>query len=456
MRRYRSDSHLSGRHAPLEKLPPEVRRHILMATTPASLQSLTRASPAYWQQYVHDRSLIIWHILHDAIGNTILDAVIVSQTTGNAFLQSRDFDLINAWVTQYRDQRQAIQARLLPMKITEQQVVYMLEFQLKVIEPLADEFIAWNAANFHAGELTNAISATERGRINRALYRYQICSNLFGAGRRPFKGESEVPAEDLCTYLLILFEPWEIEEILCVYEFVKDFYHGMLNKIHWEIDKDTLKPAPRVVQQLRQPRRPRRPRPTPNSMSSSSTSLSSTSSTSSESEEMEDDENSERQLNYIRGISSLGLHVLTHIQHIAKTSDHGSLVQAMRDHTPLYNHIFLDDDTTLTDDRQEWLRMGGTLSTHNRQDRHEPLRFVGNNIYGPPLVWKLLWGGTYSSRVGGFIAPELRRWGYVFWDMERIERAEVKEELRMAWEERWDGVDLRNEILDADSDMDLG
>jgi hypothetical protein len=53
--------------------------------------------------------------------------------------------------------------------------------------------------------------------------------------------------------------------------------------------------------------------------------------------------------------------------------------------------------------------------------RREAMPFVGDNPSAPPLVWVLLWGGKYSNLFGGYAPHELRQWGYVIWDKDRVD-----------------------------------
>lgn len=43
----------------------------------------------------------------------------------------------------------------------------------------------------------------------------------------------------------------------------------------------------------------------------------------------------------------------------------------------------------------------------------------------PPFAWTELWGGQYSSLYGPVIPFSLWRWGYVFWDADRLQKSGV-------------------------------
>lgn len=71
-----------------------------------------------------------------------------------------------------------------------------------------------------------------------------------------------------------------------------------------------------------------------------------------------------------------------------------------------------------------------------REDEHEPLFFLGDSFAttpGPPFCWFLMWKGTYSNRYGDDVPEELREWGYIFWDRERVVGSKARELLLHVW-----------------------
>lgn len=55
------------------------------------------------------------------------------------------------------------------------------------------------------------------------------------------------------------------------------------------------------------------------------------------------------------------------------------------------------------------------------EQRRETMPFSGDNPSAPPLAWALLWGGKYSNLFGGYLPDELRQWGHVIWDKDRLD-----------------------------------
>lgn len=63
----------------LERLPAEVRRHILSVMDLSGLKALVRASPTYHQQYRLDRRYLLSAALQVALGSVTLDAYIAQK-----------------------------------------------------------------------------------------------------------------------------------------------------------------------------------------------------------------------------------------------------------------------------------------------------------------------------------------------------------------------------------------
>lgn len=67
-----------------------------------------------------------------------------------------------------------------------------------------------------------------------------------------------------------------------------------------------------------------------------------------------------------------------------------------------------------------------------------PCEFVGDDLSGPPFAWTLIWGGTFSNLYGWYIPDEIRKWGYVFWNKDRLQKHGGEQLLATQWEASWD------------------
>ncbi|OQE38508.1 hypothetical protein PENCOP_c008G07640 [Penicillium coprophilum] len=71
-----------------------------------------------------------------------------------------------------------------------------------------------------------------------ALYRFQLCCNLFAQGHNGpiLQRAPEYEARGAWKLLQLLFYPWEIEEIVCIHEFAMSTYQN-LSPFDWNWDR---------------------------------------------------------------------------------------------------------------------------------------------------------------------------------------------------------------------------
>lgn len=112
-------------------------------------------------------------------------------------------------------------------------------YSVWALENLAKEIVV-NEANSSTVGVSDSLSQSEETRIIRALYHLQLWCNLFGIG--PHKGidqpfYSGYSSIDLLSIHASHFEPWEIEEMHCVYLFSETIYRQIFDQIRWDVDE---------------------------------------------------------------------------------------------------------------------------------------------------------------------------------------------------------------------------
>ena len=171
-------------NAPLENLPPEIRDQLLSILELEELRALVHASPVFHQQYLHRRFLLC-KSLETTLRSATVDANAVYQTSLLAgFSDTRTSEKITQFLKSYQDRRSSTQYSIIADRLTEDEVVGMAGFHSSVIKPLARRYTDWALTNL-AGETKNlwshkSLNKTEETRLLRALYRFQLCCNLFG------------------------------------------------------------------------------------------------------------------------------------------------------------------------------------------------------------------------------------------------------------------------------------
>ena len=120
----------------------------------------------------------------------------------------------------------------------------MVRFHWFVAAPLARQYTHWALSNLRSEcavelDVSEALSDTEETRLMRSLYRFQLCCTLFGKSRLgipPVIGDKFESVEILVLFLS-LFEPWEVEELACIYAFAKEKYEQVFRDIKWDVDE---------------------------------------------------------------------------------------------------------------------------------------------------------------------------------------------------------------------------
>ncbi|KAE8361152.1 hypothetical protein BDV27DRAFT_148066 [Aspergillus caelatus] len=388
------------RNAPVEDLPLEVRHHPLCMLELETLKELVHASPVYHQQYL------------TTLSTATVDACAVYQSGLVNFSYSRTKEKVNMFLQSYQDQRGSSLYSVPREMSSVDALVALAVFYFSIVKPLAKYYTSWALGNLAAEtdkpRSNEPLCKMQETRLIRALYRFQLCCNLFGAGCQKSSQKQRLGFDsvEIGTIFLDLFEPWEVEEISCIYHFAKERYNQIFNDIRWDVHEEN----PKFEGQ--------RP-PTP--------------------EGAFDLDNSWIRDSLLKGTISCGLDLLHMV--ISKIKDYKNLVMTMQQHISWPTGNFLEGEA-----------LGLPSNRDLRQERGDPLPFQGDefpdaNGVRPPLAWTLIWKGSYSNLYGYYVQDVIRSWGYVMWDATRLDRTGAKELLARQWEADWGDTDSRDNLL---------
>ncbi|OJJ75258.1 hypothetical protein ASPBRDRAFT_193907 [Aspergillus brasiliensis CBS 101740] len=412
----------SHSHIQLETLPAELRVQILNLLDFEGLEALIRASPVYHEQYLLDRKRLLLARLKVTLGSMFIDACAVHETSSLSFIQARSMDTIPKYLQSFEKKRSSPCHATEPEVLTLDDTVNMVAFYRFVLKPFARHYSEWALSNL-ANEpeviqtkINEPLSSTEEHRIIRALYHFQLFSNLLGKGPHKHLDKLDLfipwlrfDGYEVLMMLEGLYEPWELEEINCVNVFLQTKGLEVLESVTWDFHETN----PKFDDQDRPP--------TPRGAF---------------------DIKSYEEA-YLIGLITQGL---DHLQQVFfKTQDHSHLVDIMEKSLKLHTSVFLEADGlgALSYLAQHERRHAASSERDKREKRRDPLPFRGdfvNNLDGeyPPLAWTLLWKGTYSNMFGEYMGDEIPKWGYVMWDAARIEHTGAKEVLARQWNSMWD------------------
>ncbi|KAI1269056.1 hypothetical protein F5Y18DRAFT_373462 [Xylariaceae sp. FL1019] len=210
----------------IERLMPEIRLLILGFLDLTRLQAIIRASPIFYQQYVHYQQNVLLQSFINTLGPIFVDAYtlhLARKHKGNSSVDITQF-LKTYKVNTARKRVEFTES----LSLTCEEITDMILFRLRFVQPFVDVFAkrTRKVLNALVGRETRAfrLSDAERMRFDRAAYRFQllgqIASPRTGFGRRPRR-------EDVSDFARAL-EPREVEELLSAYEFVCEGYSVML------------------------------------------------------------------------------------------------------------------------------------------------------------------------------------------------------------------------------------
>ncbi|KAI3394708.1 hypothetical protein diail_2293 [Diaporthe ilicicola] len=416
----------------LETLPAELRLRVLSNMPDlTSLGSLIHASPVYFAQYRLDRKVLLSRCLEADLGREVLIDAIAAFNSKSSRIGPRarpnsnvtDFIDLYGW---WRHTRSPI-TMLECMSLAD--IRWITWNHTSTVRPLAGRL-----SNFTLTKLQSAVaklkpentsgesqapvlsvwpdgvSSTERRRILRALYRFQIFCNLFSD-----KQYQSFTSEEAQQIFFCQFDGWEVEEMNCVYQWIKQMFDNVVDKVKWDFDPSNPKFEGEVGFGFEP---------------DGSLTL-----------DRDDDE-------YLHG--TIGRGGLRLALHMTETEDHDRLLELVRKYftRALLPCFFQDCMEDHVQNQRRYLAVYGICYNDLVERMRAPMPFAGDeestalstlaytvnpalfdpdnerpvNICitcGPPVAWVFMWDGKYCNLYGDYVPDEFRQWGYVLWDERR-------------------------------------
>ncbi|KAK4237487.1 hypothetical protein C8A03DRAFT_44656 [Achaetomium macrosporum] len=361
----------------LETLPSELRRQVLSHISDLDdLRALMFASPVFYQQYRLDRKHVLSQVLISTLGSLLVDAYAV-QRSATLYSPPRPLplDTMREFIQNYTSLRFAVPELVLE-DCTLADLVDMAAFHRSVARPLS-----LKCAALFLQHLDPSLKGHKPGG-------YRVVARLD-------------PAETLALFFGA-FNPWEVEEIDCIYTLIRNKYDAVLDAIQCDLATDN--PSFDNRDRLSTP---------PGSWDFSHESA---------------DRRRLREGTALRGLRLFSKVLATH--------DHEELVKTMQQYqvkSGTYEHVL---SWVAQHRRRAVYPSAGDLA----EARGEKLAFAGDTKDGPPLAWVIGWRGRYTNVYGPVIPAPLKAWGHVFWDCRRLVESKGKDAVLRARDERGGGA----------------
>ncbi|KAH6844566.1 hypothetical protein B0I37DRAFT_165044 [Chaetomium sp. MPI-CAGE-AT-0009] len=399
----------------LESLPAELRDQILLSVPDlTTLHSLVRASPVMHAQYRSNRKSILRVCVARELDGFIADAYGCVKSRVGEMMPLRTVEKITAHLEAYRGWL----ANPTPLAnldgIRSHQARWLSRFHLGVAKPMARRYSAWALQNLaratspplqdqgvaETGPTTTeqdiVLSRSEEIRIYRALYRFHTYCQLFGVNQCDRNLNMEF--HEVNALFFGLFEPWEVDAVICVDGFLRQRYGEIFDQIQddlhaanpeYDLGNDNVHAGSLYVRTQRQ--------------------------------------------GIMHGTVSRGLGVA---DKILKMDSHETLIAKIQKYLVL--SCFQDDPIPLTTTWpvQRQRRAAALSARDEAEQRKDPMEFAGDAVPpdGPPLGWVLLWNGTYVNIYGDHVPPAVQNWGYVMWDEHRWDERGARALVVKQWE----------------------
>jgi hypothetical protein len=238
----------------LEKLPSELKSQILLDMSDLqTLNALIHASPSYHQVYTSQRINILSKVMERELEPPVLADAIATLAASRLADGEDRITKVRDFLDQYRTTIYAKGGSGLS-SITPEDIscVARLHTAITTIALRFYEFTVVARPHLPDVESTRpSPSRTELQRIYRALYRFEMFCKLFSSNRiprdstryfqtgYPYTGATssaplnltEADGRDISDWFLAIFQPWEVEEIGCVYDFLSRQYDTLFKQV---------------------------------------------------------------------------------------------------------------------------------------------------------------------------------------------------------------------------------
>ncbi|KAL1856415.1 hypothetical protein VTK73DRAFT_8290 [Phialemonium thermophilum] len=423
-------------NAVVENLPAEIRLHILSLLDLQGLGNFVRASPVLYEQFRIARRSLLLSCLQESLGCVTADAYAVARA--KAIPAAR-----RSPASEYRKAVESLLSGSPPYlssaeppraaaaeDLDQAAVREMATFYFRV-QRLSERYVDWAlerlAAQARPHDPTTSpgfqrrLSSTERTRIVRGMYRFHLFCELFGTVRG-YQWDAYGLEVDIIKVFFLRYQPWEIEEILCVAGFVQATYDRLFNEIYWDVH----------------PCNPKFPYPIPPAEGSF------------------DFDHTPDRTSYLEGTVGRGLECLDEV--FFAVHDHQRLVRALQDR--IRPSCLGIGESVIGLPGQCSVRETSVSERDRMETRRVPLPFRGDaedarDGLRPPLAWTLLWHDTYSNVYGDLIPARMRNGGYIFWDASRMRETGMDREALRLFVPSDGGVPDPRWPEESDSDSDL-
>ncbi|KAK3305233.1 uncharacterized protein B0T15DRAFT_555182 [Chaetomium strumarium] len=230
----------------LASLPVELVSQILsLLPSLVDLKAAVQATSIFHQAYLSDRRRILYVALQATLGDSVFVDAYAVQTTSHFqnLAQVARQTAIEHFIT-FIHQRFPFLPRNTILQLpacSVEDLTGISGFFFSAIRPLLQKVPEMFLQVAPPGVVVDPVSTLETRRIMRALYRFELWCNLYGAGSDACPNYPPLPRGGpigLLENFFEVYQPWEREEIACVYTMLFEMYEGIFDDVRLRFEED--------------------------------------------------------------------------------------------------------------------------------------------------------------------------------------------------------------------------
>ncbi|KAI9837644.1 MAG: hypothetical protein M1837_002931 [Sclerophora amabilis] len=239
-------------------LPVELRYLILReVSSPKDLHSLIRASSSFYSTFLSRKSSVLCQVLRNSVHPEVLPlalacvhaseiAKLIKDQHNHSTRQNIiDFlrDHVNPGRPSLGDLRDlAVSIPLSRLWLTVD--TFISDFGCRSLEAFTDHTSSsFPASDEPFKDLESLLSITERGRLQRAFFRFELYRRLFYTPRSHRRSLGLFDKLEQYRLFLSFLSPWEIEELACVHQYLVTRLEGVFDRLEDDFVGAVLKDA---------------------------------------------------------------------------------------------------------------------------------------------------------------------------------------------------------------------
>ena len=236
----------------IESLPAEVQTNILKHCTTKALRGLIGASPRYYQVFLASRTSILSEHTKNIISMEALSTALIASSKSRDAPIGLSFHDVEKSLTVFNETQKLLKPIYIKGRIPVSKSVRLIKLNNAVIYHMKG-FADCTLENLFAcsksisprlpatGIIQDSISETENIRLQRAFYRVDLFCYVFHSSDKFNEiTHKQIASKAQEAQFLSQLPPWEVEEIACVWHYLRKRLENLFDRLEDNFVKTAL------------------------------------------------------------------------------------------------------------------------------------------------------------------------------------------------------------------------